>query len=98
MWSMGQSDEDKNRENKSGESFKLGEVCGSSVDNKQLAGEVTQLKIELRNLKAEIKEIKEVKDKELKRQKEEFLNQERIIEQENEGHQKEDGALLQEMI
>ena len=60
----GQSDEDKlkGEENKSGESFKLGEVCGSSVANKQLAGEVTQLKIELRNLKAEIKEIKAVKD------------------------------------
>ena len=86
----GQSDEDKlkGEENKSGESFKLGEVCGSSVANKQLAGEVTQLKIELRNLKAEIKEIQVVKDKELKRQKGEFLNQERIIEQENEGQQK----------
>ena len=32
--------------------------------------EVIQLKIELRNLTAEIKEIKAVKDKELKRQKE----------------------------
>ena len=96
----GQSDEDKvkGEENKSGDSFKLGEVCGSSVANKQLAGEVTQLKMELRNLKAEIKEIKAVKDKELKRQKGEFLNQERIIEQENEGQQKEGGALLQEII
>ena len=45
-------------------------MCGSSVANNQFAGEVTQLKIELRNLKAEIKEIKAVKDKELKRQKE----------------------------
>ena len=72
-----QSDEDKlkGEENKSGESFKLGEVCGLSIANNQLAGEVTQLKIELRNLKAEIKEIKAVKYKELKRQKEEFLNQ-----------------------
>ena len=96
----GQSDEDrlKGEENKSGESLKLGEVCGSSVANKQLAGEVTQLKIELRNLKAEIKELKAVKDKELKSQKKEFLNQERIIEQENEGQQKEGGALLQELI
>ena len=96
----GQSDENKlkGEENKSGESFKLGEVCGSSVANKQLAGEMTQLKIELRNLKAEIKEIKAVKDKELKRQKGEFLNQERIIEQEDEGQQKEGGALLQEII
>ena len=96
----GQSDEDKlkGEENKSGESFKLGKVCGSSVANKQLAGEVTQLKIELRNLKAEIKEIKAVEDKKLKIQKGEFLNQERIIEQENEGQQKEGGALLQEII
>ena len=96
----GQSDEDKlkGEENKSGESFKLGEVCGSSVANKQLAGEVMQLKVELRNLKAEIKEIKAVKDKELKRQKGEFLNQERIIEQQNEGQQREGGALLQEII
>ena len=96
----GQSDEDKlkGEENKSGEALKLGEVCGSSVANKQLAGEVTQLKIELRNLTAEIKEIKAVKDKELKRQKEEFSNQERIIEQENEGQQREGGALLQEII
>ena len=86
----GQSDEDKlkGKENKNGESLKPGEVCGSSVANKQLAGEVTQLKIELRNLKAEIKEIKAVKDKEMKRQKGEFLNQKRIIEQENEGQQK----------
>ena len=67
----GQSDEDKlkGEENKSGESFKLGEVCGSSDANKQLAGEVTRLKIELRNLKAEIKEVKAVKYKELKSQK-----------------------------
>ena len=38
-----QSDEDKlkGEENKSGESSKLGEVCGSSGANKQLAGEVT---------------------------------------------------------
>ena len=80
-------------ENKNGEPFKLG-----SVANKQLAGEVMQLKIELRNLKAEIKDIKAVKGKELKRQKEEFLNQENTIEQENEGQQKEGGALPQEII
>ena len=49
-------------------------------------------------MKAEIKEIKAVKGKELKRQKEEFLNQKRIIDQENEGQQKEGGALLQEII
>ena len=97
---MGQSDEDKlkGEENRSRDSFKLGEVCGSSVANKQLAGEVTQLKIELRNLKAEIKEIKAVKDKELKRQKEEFLNQEKIIEQENEGKHKDGCTILQDQI
>ena len=72
----GQSDEDKLKggENKSGESFKLREVCCLSVANTQIAGEVTQLKIKLRNLKAEIKEIKAVKDKELRRQKKESLN------------------------
>ena len=59
---------------------------------------MTQLKIELRYLKAEIREIKAVKYKVLKRKKEEFLNQERIIEQENEGQQKEDGNILQELI
>ena len=59
---------------------------------------MTQLKIELRNLKAEIKEINAVKDKVLKRQKGEFLNQENTIEQENEGQQKEGSALLQELI
>ena len=37
-------------------------MCGVSVANKQLAGESTQLKIELRNIKAKIKEIKAVKD------------------------------------
>ena len=45
-----------------------------------------------------IKDIKAVKDKELQRQKEEFLNQENTNEQENEGQQKEGGALLQEII
>ena len=71
---MGQSAEDqlKGEENRSRESLELGEVCGVSVANKQLAGEVTQLKIELRNLKAKTKEIKVVKDKVLKRQKKEF--------------------------
>ena len=44
-------------------------MCGVSVANKQLSGEVTQQKIELRNLKEEIKEIKAVKDKVLKRHK-----------------------------
>ena len=58
-------------------------MCGVSVANKQLSGEVTPVKIALRNLKVEIKEIKAVKDKVLKRQKEECLIQERIIEQEN---------------
>ena len=87
----GQSDESKlkGEENRSREPMELGEVCVVSVTNQQLAGEVMQLKIELRILTAEIKAIKEVKDKLLKRQKKEFLNQERIIEQENEGQQKE---------
>ena len=61
---MGQSDDDKllGEENRSRESLELGEVCGVSVANKQLAGEVTQLKVELRNLKTKINEIKAVKD------------------------------------
>ena len=45
-------------------------MYGVSVANKHLAGEVTQLKIELRNFKAEIKEIMVLKDKALRRQKE----------------------------
>ena len=96
MKMVGQSDEDKlkGKKNKSGESLKLGEVCGSSDANKQLAGEVTQLKIEVRNLKAEIKEVKEVKDKKIDESEERILNQERIIEQENDGQQKEGGTLL----
>ena len=49
------------------EPLELGDICGVSVANKQLAGEMTKLKIEIRNLKAEIKEIKAVKDKELNR-------------------------------
>ena len=49
-------------------------------------------------MKAEIKEIKAVKDKVLKRQKEEFSNQEIIIEQKNEGQQKKGGNILQELI
>ena len=71
---------------------------GVSDANKQLSGEVMQLKIELRNLKKEIKEIKAVKDKVLKRQKEKDLNQERSIEQENEGQQKDGSDILQELI
>ena len=59
---------------------------------------MTQLKIELRNLKAEIKKIKAVKDKVLKRQKEECLNQEIIIKQEKEGQQKESSYILQELL
>ena len=98
---MGQSDGDKlkDEENRKRESLELGEVCVLSVANKQLAGEVTQLKIELRNLKAEIKEIKAVKDlKVLKRQNEELFNQERIIEQGNEVQQKEGGNISQELM
>ena len=52
----------------------------------------------VKNLKDEIKEIKAIKDKVLKRQKEEFLNQERIIEQENERQQKDGSNSLQELI
>ena len=75
----------RGEENRRRQPLELGEVCGISFANKQLAGEVTQLKIELRNITADIKEIKAVKGlKVLKRQKEEFLNEERIIEQENE--------------
>ena len=61
---MGQSDEDKlkGEENRSREPMELGEVYVVSVTIKQLVGEVMQLKIELRNLTAEIKEIKAVKD------------------------------------
>ena len=91
MMFIGKSDEDKlkGEENRNRESLELGKVCDVSVANKQLAGEVTQLKIELRNIEAKIKEIKAVKDlKVFKRQKEEFFKQERIIEQENEGQQK----------
>ena len=66
---MGQSggDKPKGEENRGRKSLELGEVCGVSVANKHLAGEVTQLKIELRNLKAETKEIKAVKDNVLNR-------------------------------
>ena len=39
-----------------------------------------------------------VKDKVLKRQREEFLNQERIIEQANEEQNKKGGNILQELI
>ena len=45
-------------------------MCGVPVANKPLAGEVMQMKIEIRNLKAKIKEIKEVNNKEQERQKE----------------------------
>ena len=69
-----------------------------SVVNKELAVKVTQLKIDLRNLKAEIKEIKLTKDKELKRQKEESVNQERIAEKENEAQQKKDCTIMQRLI
>ena len=51
----------KGEENLSREPLTLGEVCGVPVDNKQLAGEVTQLKIEIRKMD-EIEEEKAVKD------------------------------------
>ena len=51
---MGQSDEDKlkGEENRSRESLELGKVCGVSVDNKQVAGEVTQPKIVFHKLES----------------------------------------------
>ena len=83
----GQSDKNKLKgdENRRRKSLELGEVCSVPIANKQLVEEVAQLKADIRNLKTEIEDIKTVKDKEQKRQKEDFLNQERIIEQENEG-------------
>ena len=51
------------KKNRSGEPLILGDMCGVPVANKPLAGEVMQMKIEIRNWKAEIKEMKEVKDK-----------------------------------
>ena len=80
------------------ESVELEEVYGVPVTNKQLVEEVTQLKANIRNLKTEIEEIMVVKDKELKIQKEEFLSHVKIIEQENEGQQKESGTTLQMLI
>ena len=93
------SDEDKlmGEENRGIEPLELGVTCGVSVANKQLAGEMTQLKMEIRNLKAEIKEIKAVKDKELKRQKEALLSQEKILE-ENDVQEKESNTTLQELF
>ena len=58
---------------------------------------MTQLKVEIRNLKAEIQEIKAVKDKELIRQKEEILRHKKILE-ENDVQQKEGGTILQELF
>ena len=47
---IGQSDEDKlnGKDNRSRESLELGEVYGVSVANKKIAGDVMQLKIELK--------------------------------------------------
>ena len=59
---------------------------------------MTQLKVDTRNLKTEIEKIMAVKDKELKIQKEEFLSHVRIVEQENEGQQKESSTTLQMLI
>ena len=93
------SDEDKleGDETRSIEPLEHGETRGVPVANKQLAGEMTQLKVEIRNLKAEIQEIKAVKDKELIRQKEEILRQEKILE-ENNVQQKECGTILQQLF
>ena len=70
-----QTDEDKLKggENRNREPLEPGELCGVPVYNKLLTGEGTQLMIEIRNLKAKIKEIKAINDKEMKRQKEEVL-------------------------
>ena len=59
----GQSDEGnlKDKENKSVELLKLGEVWGVSVANKQLAGDVTQLKTELKKFASGTSAIKVVK-------------------------------------
>ena len=96
----GQSDKNKLKddENRSRESLELGEVCSVSIANKQLVEEVTQLKADIRNLKTEIEEIMVVKDEELKIQTGEFLSHIRIVEQENEGQQKESGTTLQILI
>ena len=92
-------DEDKleGDETRGIEPLEHGETCGVPVANKQLAGEMTQLKVEIRNLKAEIQEIKTVKDKELIRQEEEILRHEKILE-ENDVQQKEGGTILQELF
>ena len=57
------------------------------------------MKIEIRNLKAEIKEIKVVKDSELIRQKEELLyHEKRNVLEENDVEHKESGTTLQEQF
>ena len=85
-------------ENTRRESEEIGEVCSVPIAIKQLVEEVTQLKADTRNLKTEIEGIMVVKEKELKIQKEEFLSHVRIVEQENEGQQKENGTTLQMLI
>ena len=96
----GQSDKNKLKgdENRSRESLELGEVCSVPIANKQIVEEVTRLKTDIRNLKTEIEEIMVVKNKELKIQKEEFLSHVRIVEQKNEGKQKDSGTTLQMLI
>ena len=85
-----QSDEQKlkGKEKRRGEELHI-------VD-KQVSAEMAQLKEEIRMLKAEIKEIKAVKDKELKGQKEELLNGKNIFEQEKE--QQDSWITMQELI
>ena len=95
LWSQSDQNKRKGDENRSRESVELGEVCSVPIPNKQLVEEVTQLKADIRNLKTEIEKIMVVKDKELKIQKKEFLSHVRIVEQENEGQQKESGTTLQ---
>ena len=78
--------------------MELGEVCGVPMLTNSFTEEMTQMKADIRNVKTEIEEIMVVKDKELKMQKEEFLSHVRIVEQENEGQQKESGTTLQMLI
>ena len=85
-----QSDEQKLK----GKEKRRGEE--SHIVDKEVSAEMAQLKEEIRMLKAEIKEIKAVKDKELKGQKEELLNGKNIFEQEKE--QQDSWIIMQELI
>ena len=79
----------KGKEKRSGEE--------SHIVDEQVSAEMAQLKEKIRKLKAEIKEIKAVKVKELMGQKEELLNGKNILEQKKE--QWEDSWItMQELI